>query len=67
MTQWLSWDDLTELEKEQATESYIYIREVEEQRQRDEITKDYPEPINPKRVEGCRFERMSDGYIYVDI
>ena len=67
MTQWLSWNDLTEMEKAQATESYIWIREQEEQRQRDEITEEYPEPINPDGVTCCRFERMEDGYIYVDI
>lgn len=32
MSKYLTWDDLTEIEKEQAKESYIGIKEWEEQR-----------------------------------
>lgn len=64
---WLQWNDLTSAEKIQATESYICIREIEENRSRNEVNKDYPELIDASYVECCRFERMNDGYIYVDV
>ena len=54
---WLHWEDLTQEEKKQARESYITIRELEEE-------------IASKRVSdiaGKRFQRMPDGYIYVDV
>ena len=50
---WLHWEDLTQEEKKQARESYITIRELEE-----EIVSD---------IAGKRFQRMPDGYIYVDV
>ena len=46
---WLHWEDLTQEEKKQARESYITIRELEEE------------------IAGKRFQRMPDGYIYVDV
>ena len=69
MTKWLTWDDLTDEEKVAARESYICIREHEEDRHRDDITNnpDYDYPITGDSVEGCRFERMESGCIYVDI
>lgn len=63
----LSWDDLTDEEKKQATETYISIRETEEGRSRDEVNDDYPEPIDPEFVKGCTFFRNKDGYIEVNI
>ncbi len=60
MNNWLSWNDLTKEEKEQAIESYRYFREQEEE-----------EPCSRKRAEGevkcCRFERQDDGYIFVNL
>lgn len=35
---YLKWNDLTDDEKEQAKESYIGIREWEEQRDRNDVT-----------------------------
>lgn len=57
---WLTWNDLTDAEKEQAVESYSYIREYEEQKpcSRERAMKNLP---------GCKFERQADGYIYVDM
>lgn len=56
---WLLWEELTDLEKEQARNSYVYLRGMEEET--DE------ENIDPSGVLSCRFERMDDGYIYVDL
>lgn len=58
MVKWLHWNDLTEKEQEQAKNSYISLRE-------DEKSED--DDINAESVKGCRFERMEDGYIYVDL
>lgn len=63
----LTWNDLTEEEKEQAKETYLYIREIEEDRHENEITQDYEEPINKNYVKYCRFERKENGYIEVII
>lgn len=64
----LQWSDLTKEEQEQAMESYINIREREEERDRNEVTNDYPEPIDGTEVENCLFERrQEDGYIFVII
>lgn len=66
-SEFLKWNDLTKAEQEQAKETYIRIREDEEERDRNEITNDYPEPIDSTGVEGCSFERQADGYIDVII
>lgn len=65
----LHWNDLTEAEKEQAKESYICLREYEEDRNRDDVTSnpDYDYPITGDGVESCRFERMESGNIFVII
>lgn len=67
--EWLTWDDLTEAEKEEAKESYICIREYEEERNRNDITSnpDYDYPITADGIECCKFERMASGYIFVNI
>ena len=66
---WLTWDELTEAEKEQSTESYIGIREWEEERNRSDVTsnKDYDKPINTDMLKDCRFERTESGYIIIHI
>lgn len=58
-TAWLSWEELTEEEQLQARESYIFLRAGEEE-------------TNESCIDGdgvlcCRFERMPDGCIYVDL
>lgn len=55
----LFWEDLTEQEKEQAKETYISIREIEEETTRENIDADF--------VECCSFERLDNGYIEVII
>lgn len=55
---WLTWDDLTDEEKRQATDSYLSIRADAE---------DDMDDIDVSCVECCRFERQEDGYIYVDL
>jgi hypothetical protein len=66
---YLTWNDLTEAEKEQAKESYIGVREWEEERSRDDTTsnKDYDCPISTDILEDCRFERTESGYIVIYI
>lgn len=66
---WLLWDELTESQKEQAQESYMLIREEEEERTKDDVSAnpDYDYPIDPEHTQSCRFEVTSDGYVYVDI
>lgn len=59
---WLHWEDLTPAEKKQARESYITIRELEEEKPRSTVIKKYRNDVVNKR-----FERMPDGYIYVDV
>lgn len=61
-TVWLYWEDLTPEEKKQACESYITIRELEEEKSRSTVIKKYRNDVVNKR-----FERMPDGYIYVDV
>ena len=61
-TVWLYWEDLTPEEKKQARESYITIRELEEEKSRSTVIKKYRNDVVNKR-----FERMPDGYIYVDV
>ena len=56
---WLCWNELSELEKEQAIESYCYIRECENETI-------YSKENAIKNVVCCRFERI-DNYIYVDL
>jgi hypothetical protein len=56
---WLKWDDLTETEQEQARDSYIEFRRMEAEDETLEVDSD--------NVMDCRFERMKDGYIYVDL
>lgn len=63
----LSWNDLTEAEKEQVANTYLCIREGEEQRDRNEVTEEYPEPMDWRAVKGCRFERQNNGYVDVII
>lgn len=58
-TAWLSWEELTEEEQRQARESYIFLRAAEEEM--DESC------IDGEGVLCCRFERMPDGCIYVDL
>ncbi len=58
-TKWLQWNNLTDVEKEQARNSYVHLRAIEEET--DE------ESIDPSGVKVCRFERMDDGCIYVDL
>jgi hypothetical protein len=57
---WLTWNDLTDIEKEQAIESYCGIREWEEQEpcSRERAIEDLP---------CCKFERQEDGYIYIEV
>lgn len=57
MINWLTWNDLTEKEQKQAKNSYVEILSIEDEEQE----------IKPENVTNCRFERMPDGYIYVDI
>jgi hypothetical protein len=57
---WLKWSDLTGKEKECAIECYKAIREYEE-----EYVCSYERASN--NVVDCRFERMEDGCIYVDL
>lgn len=66
---WLKWDDLNRTERAQARESYISIREYEEERDRDDVVSNpnYNKPIDGSGVRCCGFQRMPDGYIYVNI
>lgn len=64
---YLKWEDLTDAEKEQALNSYLCIREEEEQRDRNEVTDEYPNPMDWRAVKSCKFERQSNGYISVII
>lgn len=61
----LTYNDLTDDEKMQVTETYVCIREHEEGRNRNEINNDYPEPIDPTGVENCKFHRTDYGYVEV--
>lgn len=61
-TIWLSWEDLTPEEKKQARESYYTLRELEEEKARSTIIRKYGNDVVNKR-----FERLPDGYIYVDL
>lgn len=56
----LFWNDLTASEREAATEQYLAIRESEEGRARDEMTEEYPEPIDAAGVERCTFYRETE-------
>lgn len=56
---WLRWEDLTLSEQEQARNSYVQLRADEEG-----IS---GSAVDPEGVKSCRFERRSDGYIYVDL
>lgn len=53
---WLKWSDLTEEEQQRAKDSYVSILEWAEETE-----------INAENVICCKFERMPDGYIYVDL
>ena len=57
---WLTWNDLSDMEREQAIESYCGIREWEEQK-----------PCSRKRaiqdLPCYKFERQEDGYININI
>ena len=50
---WLHWEDLTQEEKKQARESYITIRELEEEIAHSTASK--------------RVSDIAGGYIYVDV
>ena len=65
----LLWADLTDDEKIEATEQYVYIRECEEGRDRDGTNKEYPAPIDPEGVKSCTFYRESveDGTTTVQV
>lgn len=56
---WIDWEDLTPDEQDQARRSYIGLRADEEQVPESEIDGSY--------VVTCRFERQTDGYIFVDL
>ena len=60
-TLWLHWEDLTPEEKKQARESYITIREQEEEIAHSTASRRVSD------IAGKRFQRMPDGYIYVDV
>lgn len=57
--QYIFYNELTQEEKEQATQTYISIRAEEEQKQEKDV--------NSKGVEFCKFIREDDGYISVII
>lgn len=59
---WLHWEDLTPAEKKQARESYFTLRELEEEKARSTIIRKHGNDVVNKR-----FERLPDGYIYVDL
>lgn len=69
MSKYLTWNDLTEIEKEQAKESYIGVREWEEERERNDVisNKDYDCVINTDILAECQFERTESGYIIIHI
>lgn len=67
MNEYLTWNDLSDVEKEQATNTYLFIREIEEERNRCEVTEEYPEPMNWEAVKDCKFQRRDNGYIDVII
>ena len=50
------WYELTDEQKEAATEQYVCIRECEEERNRDDVNEIYTEPIDASYVSTCRFE-----------
>lgn len=56
---WIFWKDLTKKEREQARNSYICIVAESEG-----IAE---EDVDSNGVEQCTFERMEDGYIYVNL
>lgn len=56
----LTWDELEPWEQEMAKEQYLFIREQEEERARDEITKEYPYPIDWTFVKECTFTRNEE-------
>ena len=59
---WLHWEDSDGgKKKKQARESYITIRELEE-----EIGTQYGKQTRERYCLNKRFQRMPDGYIYVD-
>lgn len=57
--EWLDWEDLTEEEQEQATKSYASIINYADGIPEDEV--------DTGDIDCKNFERMEDGYIYVDI
>lgn len=58
---WVEWKDLTEREKVQAVNSLIVIRGDEEGVPYDEVD------FNINNILDCSFERMEDGYIFVNV
>lgn len=70
-TIWLKFNDLTEEEKEQAINSYVCIRYEEEQgyydSNGDKCTEDEAYNRAKNNIGCCSFERMEDGYIFVNM
>ena len=56
----LMWNDLEPWEQEVAKEQYLFIREQEEERARDEITEEYPYPMDWTLVKECTFTRNEE-------
>lgn len=58
MKKYLTWDELTPEQKQVAINQYVYIREEEENRSRNDILSnpDYDEPIDWSNVKSCKFE-----------
>ena len=63
-----TWNELTSDEQDVAREQYISIREAEEERTRDEVNDEYPNPIDASYVEfGCDFFKDEYGNVQVII
>lgn len=59
------FEDLSARERAQVTETYLCIREHEENRARNKTTKEYPEPIDPSGVKNCTlYKDLDSGYVY---
>ncbi|MCI5515261.1 MAG: hypothetical protein MR398_05550 [Oscillospiraceae bacterium] len=70
MKKYLTWDELTPEQKQVAINQYVYIREEEENRSRNDILSnpDYDEPIDWSNVKSCKFELDTEnGTIFVII
>ena len=70
MKKYLTWDELTPEQKQVAINQYVYIREEEENRSRNDILSnpDYDEPIDWSNVKSFKFELDTEnGTIFVII